>query len=78
VVKRTGNDSRYLDAIEALRVARLSAKLSQDALATKLGKRQQFVSKYESGERRLDIIEFLDIAKVLDLDVTTTLSRLTF
>ena len=33
-----------------------------------MGSRQQFVSKYEGGERRLDVIEFVDIAQQLGLD----------
>lgn len=76
VVKRVAHDGRYLSAIEALRLARTNAKLSQGALALKLGKRQQFVSKYESGERRLDLIEFLDIAKALDIDLAATIQTL--
>ena len=42
--------------------------LSQHKLAKKLKKPQSFVSKYERGERRLDVIEFLDIVKILDAD----------
>jgi ribosome-binding protein aMBF1 (putative translation factor) len=42
--------------------------MSQADLAHKLGKRQQFVSKYESGERRLDAIEVIDICRALSLD----------
>jgi transcriptional regulator with XRE-family HTH domain len=42
--------------------------LSQHKLAKKLKKPQSFVSKYERGERRLDVVEFLDIAKVLEAD----------
>jgi transcriptional regulator with XRE-family HTH domain len=42
--------------------------MSQTELAQKLGQRQQFVSKYESGERRLDIVEFVDVARALNLD----------
>lgn len=33
-----------------------------------VGKRQQFVSKYESGERRLDVVEFVDAARALRID----------
>jgi transcriptional regulator with XRE-family HTH domain len=45
--------------------------LSQEELAAKLGRRQQFVSKYESGERRLDFFEVLDVAKTLGVPVET-------
>jgi transcriptional regulator with XRE-family HTH domain len=37
-------------------------------LAKKLKKPQSYVSKYERGERRLDVVEFLDIAKALGTD----------
>lgn len=71
MVKRDSLDDRYERAIDALRIARTRARLSQVELAAKLGRRQQFVSKYESGERRLDVIEFLDVAKALNLEVGT-------
>jgi transcriptional regulator with XRE-family HTH domain len=61
-------DARYRAAIEALREARLSNPLTQIELAAALGRSQQFVSKYESFERRLDVIEFIDIAVALGVD----------
>ena len=68
VAKRDTHDDRYMKAIGALRVARNKAGITQVELAATLGKRQQFVSKYESGERRLDIIEFLDVAKAIGIE----------
>lgn len=62
------HDDRYRGLIEALAAARRNAGLTQAELANELGRRQQFVSKYESGERRLDIVEFADIARALELD----------
>ena len=47
--------------IKTLRHIRKKAKLSQSELASKLGKPQSFVSKYESGERRLDFLEIRSI-----------------
>jgi len=48
--------------------ARMDAGLTQQQVADKLKKPQSFVAKYEKGERRLDVIEFLEIAKALETD----------
>lgn len=62
------HDERYRAIIEALRDERVRQSLSQSALAARLGRRQQFVSKYEVGERRLDMVEYVDVARSLDID----------
>ena len=56
--------------------ARRAATLSQAELASRLSRPQSFVSKYERGERRLDLVEFLDIARVLGLDAGELIKRL--
>jgi transcriptional regulator with XRE-family HTH domain len=48
--------------------ARKTAGLSQAALAKKLSRPQSFVSKIERGERRLDVVEFKLISRVLGID----------
>ena len=40
------------------------AGLTQKEIADKLHKNQSYVSKYENGERRLDVIEFADVAAI--------------
>ena len=62
------HDSRYRWVIERLVEARKTLGLSQEAVAQRLGKPQQYVSRYETGERRLDIFEYLDVARVLSVD----------
>lgn len=59
---------RYIRMRRLLVDARKSQRLSQSVLADKLGRAQTFVSKYERGERRLDVVEFLDVAEALNLD----------
>lgn len=56
--------------------ARRGAGLTQVALAKKLGRPQSFVSKFESGERRLDVIEFLDVARALRVDPAEVIADL--
>lgn len=46
-----------------LKTVRKSAGFTQIELAGKLNKTQSYVSKYESGERRLDLIELKEIAE---------------
>lgn len=71
------HDARYRRLIEALAGARRAAGISQTELANRLGKRQQFVSKYESGERRLDAVEVVDIASALGFDAAALLQSIT-
>lgn len=54
--------------ISFLREARDSANLTQTQLSELLEKPQSYVSKYERGERRLDVIEFLEICRQIKAD----------
>lgn len=45
--------------------ARTAAGLTQTELARRLQRPQSFVSKYESGERRLDVVELVEISEAL-------------
>lgn len=54
----------YKKLIERLKQARLDAGLSQQVVADELNKPQSYVSKVESGDRRLDIIEVKEFAKL--------------
>lgn len=57
------------DRLIALLIAtRQRANIRQRQLADALGKPQSFVAKYEGGERRIDLIEFVAIARALNAD----------
>jgi transcriptional regulator with XRE-family HTH domain len=61
---------------ELMTRARKAAGLTQQELATKLGKPQSFVAKYEAGERRIDVIEFIAISREISVDSAGLLKKL--
>lgn len=56
--------------------ARESANLTQAEVAKRLGRPQSFVAKYEGGERRLDIVEFIEVCTALEVDPHLVLEEL--
>lgn len=62
--------------MELLIAARRGKGLTQTTLAERLGKPQSYVAKYETGERRIDVIEFLDITDAIGIDVAALLANL--
>lgn len=76
VFNATVHDERQAKLAARLRVARQQMNLSQADLAKLLNKRQQFVSKYESGERKLDFFEVLDLLDLLGISLSDLLLRL--
>ena len=56
--------------MELLRQTREDAGILQADLARKLGRKQGFVSKYELGDRRLDLLDLADICDALGISLT--------
>jgi transcriptional regulator with XRE-family HTH domain len=59
-----------------LRAQRKAAGLTQTVVAERLGKPPSYVAKYEGGERRLDVLEFLDVAAAIGFDPSRFLRTL--
>jgi len=55
---------------------RTNRAVTQAELAKRLGKPQSFVAKYEGGERRLSVIEFIEIAEALQVRSSDLLDEL--
>lgn len=68
--------ARYKRLQTALKAARKAAGLTQAQVGERLGRPQSYVNKYETGERRIDVIELLDLARVLKFDVKDLLRDL--
>lgn len=58
----------YKALLAALIQARKDAGITQVELAARIGRRQTFVSKYETEERRLDVAEYIAIARAMKVE----------
>ncbi|MBU0723107.1 helix-turn-helix domain-containing protein [Patescibacteria group bacterium] len=59
----------YKKTIEKLKRARIEVGLKQEEVAEKLKKPQSYISKIERGERRIDIAELQDLAKIYKKEI---------
>lgn len=60
---------------ELLKEARQAAGLTQEQLGRLIKRPQPFIAKYERGERRLDVVEFLVIAKAMKADAAQIIAK---
>lgn len=62
--------------LQLLKAVRTEKTLTQEQLAKKLGREQNFVSLYERGVRRLDVLELREVCKALGITLKTFITRL--
>jgi len=60
--------ARHRALIAAIVKARGAAGLTQRQMAAKLKRSDSFVWKIEAGERRVDVLEFIEVARCLGID----------
>jgi transcriptional regulator with XRE-family HTH domain len=65
---------RYQTFLQRLRQAREDAGMTQVEVSKALGKHQSYISKCESGERRVDVIELADFARIYNKSLKFFLS----
>jgi DNA-binding transcriptional regulator YiaG len=75
-VDKAAHAADYRRLCAVVRQLRQEAGLTQVQVAAALDEHQSFVSKYESGERRLDVIELIEVLRVLSVPMTEFLHRL--
>jgi transcriptional regulator with XRE-family HTH domain len=73
---KTLRSKRYKALIGLLVVRRQAAGMTQSDLAARLGKSQFFVARLESGQRRITVVEFMTLAKILRFDPYKVISTL--
>ena len=67
-MSKTLGTSRHRALIAFLTDKRKAAGMSQSELADALGEYQSFVARMESGQRRIDVIEYEKLANILNFD----------
>ena len=65
---KTLRSRRHRQLCLAIAQARERAGLSQRVLADKIKRPHSYIGKIESGERRLDVVEFVELAEALNVD----------
>jgi transcriptional regulator with XRE-family HTH domain len=73
---RAFHSPEYRRFVALLVEQRQAAQLTQAEVAARLGKSQSFVAKYERGERRIDVVEFLRISRAIGFDPSEVIRRL--
>ena len=73
---KTLRSPRHVRLVDLIVEQRNRAGLSQAGLAAQLGRYQSVVSQIESGGRRVDVVELLDIAAIIGLDVHAVIDEL--
>ena len=67
---------RHRRLIEEVAAARKAAGMSQRALADRLKRSDSYISKFESGERRLEVCEFIELCEAIGADPAQLISRI--
>ncbi|EAO8199360.1 XRE family transcriptional regulator [Salmonella enterica] len=68
----------YQMVIKALREARVAGHITQEELGKALGRPQSFIAKVENGERRLDIVEFVHLCRLVGIDPVSIINKLKY
>lgn len=73
---KTLSTKRQKALISFLIQERERAGLTQAGLASRIGEYQSFVARMESGQRRIDVIEFIELSRILGFDPGKAVQRL--
>jgi transcriptional regulator with XRE-family HTH domain len=75
-LRKSLGSARHKALIDLLTQKREAAGMTQADLAARLGEYQSFVARLESGQRRIDVVEFLELADALAFEPAKAISAL--
>jgi transcriptional regulator with XRE-family HTH domain len=73
---KTLSSRRHRSLIDLLIQYREAAGMTQAELAARLGQYQSFVARLESGQRRIDVVEFLELSEILGFDAVQAIKTI--
>ncbi len=65
---KSTHTAEYQCLVAILEDARQTSGMTQQQVADRLGKPQSYIAKVEGAERRIDVVEFIALARALDID----------
>ena len=74
-MKKLRFSQKYTRLLRALREARREARLTQTAVARHFESHASFISKIESGERRIDVVELAELCRLYEVKLGEFLTR---
>jgi len=74
-MRKSRNTKKYQRLLQCLRDARKAAGLTQSQVAEKFSSHASFVSKIESGERRVDVVELAEFCRLYGVSLAEFLER---
>jgi ribosome-binding protein aMBF1 (putative translation factor) len=75
-MRKSLGSARHQALIDLLVEKREAAGMTQADLAARLGEYQSLVARLESGQRRIDVVEFIELGDILQFDVAKAISVL--
>lgn len=73
---KTLNSRRHKSLVDLLIKRREVIGMTQAELAARLGQYQSFVARLESGQRRIDVVEFLELSEILGFDAVQAIKTI--
>ncbi|MEP3296827.1 MAG: helix-turn-helix transcriptional regulator [Pseudoruegeria sp.] len=75
-MEKTLTSRTHAKLVQMLIDKRETEGITQTELAGRLGEYQSFVARLESGQRRIDVVEFIQLSRVLEFDATSFIEEL--
>ena len=73
---KTPSSRRHKSLADLLVKRREVVGMTQAELAARLGQYQSFVARLESGQRRIDVVEFLELSEILGFDAVQAIKTI--